>query len=203
MEKLLITEIWTIAQTNHGCVVFLKPLDMDVAVPIIIGQLELHSIIIGKEGTAMPRPLTHDLFVNVFKALDITLKQVEIFNLIDNTFHARLILEGRQIAGNGLLILDSRPSDAIALAVRLKCPIFLNRELVKKMGIPLDYFIEEIEKAASSMRQGRESRQSGHSSQPNQYQELIRQLNRAVEDEEYERAAEIRDILIQLEKKER
>ncbi|MCL2880763.1 MAG: bifunctional nuclease family protein [Treponema sp.] len=191
MEKLMLTEIWTIAQTNHGNVVFLRPKETDIAVPVIIGQLELHSILIGKEGVIPPRPLTHDLLLNIIKRLGIKLRQIEIHSLIDDTFHARLILEGRDYSADKPLIMDSRPSDAIALAVRKKCPIYITAELVKKAGIPLDYFIDEIEKTASGET-------NGDSKQNNQYQNLIRQLNQAVEAEEYERAAEIRDMLIQM-----
>jgi bifunctional DNase/RNase len=183
MEKLLITEIWSIAQTNHGCVVFLRPMKMEVAVPIIVGQLELQSIIIGREGIIMPRPLTHDLLLNVLKQVNIRLRQVEIHSLIDDTFHARLILDG--VSGSNAAV-DCRPSDALALAIRKKCPIYLSGELVKKTGIPLDFFMEEIEKSS----------QQNNDSETSQYHELIRQLNQAVEAEEYERAAEIRDILI-------
>jgi bifunctional DNase/RNase len=188
MEQLLITEIWTIAQTNHGYVVFLRPVETDVAVPVIVGQLELQSIIIGSEGIVMPRPLTHDLLLNIFKRLNITLRQIEIHSLIDDTFHARLILDGKGLSA-GSMAVDCRPSDAIALAVRKKCPIYLTAALVKKTGIPLDYFIDEIEKTSRQTK-------DGEADQSAQYHELIRQLNHAVEAEEYERAAEIRDILI-------
>jgi len=193
MNKMLITEIWTIAQTNHGCVVFLRPVDSEVAVPLIIGQLELQSIIIGKEGVEMPRPLTHDLILNVLKSLDLTLRQVEIHSLVAETFHARLVLEGTDHSESPLS-LDSRPSDAIALAVRAKCPIYISAAVVKKTGIPLDYFLEEIDKAGLSPDDEGEFNESAH------FHGLIRQLNQAIEAEEYEKAAEIRDMLIKIEK---
>ena len=192
MEKMLLTEIWTIAQTSQGCVIFLRPKDSDIAVPVIIGQLELQSILIAKEGISMPRPLTHDLFINLLKRVGMNLRQIEIHSLINDTFHARLVLEGKEISGTKEIIIDSRPSDALALAVRKKCPIYISAELVKKTGIPLDYFMEETEKAADSIQNDEEI------SPAHQHPDLIRQLNQAIEAEEYERAAEIRDILIQL-----
>ena len=191
MEELLLTEIWTVARTNHGCVVFLRPKEHDVAVPLIIGELELHSIVIGREGIPTPRPLTHDLLLNILRHLRVTLRQVEIHSLIDDTFHARLILEARESSARSTLAIDCRPSDAIALAVRKKCPIYLTSKLVKKTGIPLDFFLDQIDETASGQEE---------SAPQIQYRQLVGQLNLAVEAEEYERAAEIRDMLIQLEK---
>jgi len=191
MEELLLAEIWTVARTNHGCVVFLRPKELDIAVPLIIGELELQSIIIAREGISTPRPLTHDLLHNILKRLGVTLRQVEIHSLIGDTFHARLILEGREFSGSKALVIDCRPSDAIALAIRKKRPIYLTVKLIKKTGIPLDYFLDEIEHAASQL-------DDEESAPGTQYQRLIMQLNQAVETENYERAAEIRDMLIQL-----
>jgi bifunctional DNase/RNase len=67
MEEMLISEIWTIAQSSHGNVVLLRPRDTEVAVPIFIGMAELQSILIGKEGVSLPRPMTHDLFFNLLR----------------------------------------------------------------------------------------------------------------------------------------
>ena len=192
MKKMLLAEIWTIAQTNHGCVVFLRPENMDLAVPIIIGKLELQSILIGREGIVLPRPLTHDLVLDVFQSLKITLRQVEIHSLINDTFHARLILDTEKFQSSRPLPIDCRPSDAIALAVREKCPIYLTASIVEKTGIPLEFLMEDIEKTASSPDKDEESGNCAR------YNELIGQLNQAVEAEEYERAAEIRDLLFQL-----
>jgi bifunctional DNase/RNase len=178
MEELLLTEIWTVARTNHGCVVFLRPKEFDVAVPIIIGELELHSIVIGREGIPVPRPLTHDMLLNILRHLRVTLRQVEIHSLIDDTFHARLILEGMESSARNTIAIDCRPSDAIALAVRKKCPIYLTSKLVKKTGIPLDFFLDEIEESTSHAGDEESAPQI-------QYRQLSRQLNRAVEAEEY------------------
>ena len=194
MEKLLITEIWTTADTIHGCIVFLKPKNANAIVPIIMGRHEMQSIIIGREKLKTARPLTHDLLLNILDSLRITLRQIEIHRLIDDTFHARIILDKRHITGGkSVKVIDSRPSDAIALAARKKCPIFITKELLEKAGIPLEYFIEELEKEASL--QGKNEK----SEKPEKYQNLLRQLNKAVEAEEYERAAQIRDILIEME----
>ena len=186
MEEMLNAEIWTIAQTGQGNVVMLRPGEMEVAVPIFIGSLELQSILIGKEGISLPRPITHDLLLSLLRALNLRLLRVEISELKNDTFYARLIITGKEYTDSQPLILDCRPSDALALAVRKKRPILIAAKVVKQTGIPFEYFLEETDKSPPS---------SG-----NKYQDLLKQLNQAVAAEEYEKAAEIRDKLILLQR---
>ena len=186
MDEMLKAEIWTIAQTDNGNVVLLRPEGMEVAVPIFIGTLELQSILIGKEGISLPRPITHDLFLNLLRHVHLSLRHVEIHEIKHDTFYARLILTGKEYTEAEPLILDSRPSDALALAIRKKRSIFLASSVVKQTGIPIEYFFEDAEKKASSS--------------DNKYQDLMKQLNQAVAAEEYEKAAEIRDMILRLEK---
>jgi len=190
MEELLLMEILTLAETDHGCVVFLRPTEQNIVIPLLIGQLELNSIIIGwGGGDPTSRPLTHDLLLSILKQLRVTLRRVEIHSLIDDTFHARLILESKETSARNPLAIDCRPSDALALAVRKKCPIYMSAKLIKKTGMSFDCFLDEIEASASDQ----------HESSPQlQYHHLSTQLNRAIEAEEYERAAEIRDMLLKL-----
>jgi bifunctional DNase/RNase len=184
MRDMFLAEIWSIAQTSQGNAVLLRPQGLEVAVPIFIGQLELQSILIGREGVTLPRPLTHDLFLNMLGRVNLAIKRVEVFELKDNTFHARLIITGGEYTNEKPLVLDSRPSDAFALAVRRRYPIYIAKLVVEQTGIPLDFFIEAMEEAD----------ENGETDAGN-YQTLLDQLNRAVADEEYERAAEIRDLL--------
>lgn len=195
MQKMVNVEIWTIAQTNQGNAVLLRPLGQEIAVPIFIGQLEIQSILIGREGLSLPRPLTHDLFLNLLNNLRLSLERVEVHELKDNTFHARLVINGENFTEENPLVLDSRPSDAFALAVRRRCPILIASTIIKQAGIPLEFFIEAMEDAAeidlpltveNDPLSGIEKRRK-----------LLEQLNQAVEAEEYERAAEIRDMLNQ------
>ena len=188
MEEMLRAEIWTIAQTSHGNVVLLRPKDLEVAVPIFIGLPELQSILIGKEGISMPRPMTHDLFFSLLARVNLSLQRVEIYELKNDTFYARLVLTGKEYTDASALILDSRPSDALALAVRKRRPIFIASRVIEQTGVPLEYFMEETEKTAYSSS--------------DRYQDLLKQLNKAVAAEEYEKAAELRDMLILLEREE-
>jgi bifunctional DNase/RNase len=201
MRDMLLAEIWSIAQTNQGNAVLLRPQGMEIAVPIFIGQLEMQSILIGREGVTLPRPLTHDLFLNMLGRVNLAIKRVEVYELKDNTFHARLIITGGEYTNEKPLVLDSRPSDAFALAVRRRYPIFIAATVVEQAGIPLDFFMEAMEEAGESAavyipNPGvlQDDRETGGTS-VGKYQTLLDQLNRAVAEEEYERAAEIRDLL--------
>jgi len=186
MEKMLQAEIWTVAQTNEGNVVLLRPLDKNIAIPVFVGQLEIQSILIGMESISMPRPLTHDLFLSLLNTLGLTLDRVEIQELKGNTFHARLVISGGKYAVDKPLILDSRPSDGLALATRRKCPIMVSQDILKQTGISMDLFMDMLgtDKKAGITNDKQEKRNL-----------LQRQLNEAVEKEEYEEAARLRDML--------
>ena len=99
--------------------------------PIGIGPLEAQAVALPLQGVRPPRPMTHDVFVEVMDRLGAHLQRVEITALIDSTFHARLLLEQ---AGHEQVI-DIRPSDAIALAVRTKTPIFVGEEVMDRAAI--------------------------------------------------------------------
>ena len=192
MQKMLHAEIWTIAQTKEGSAVLLRPRHKNVAVPIFIGQLEIQSILIGKEGIKLPRPLTHDLFLELIDSQNLTLKRIEIHELKDNTFHARLVISGGVHTDDDPLVLDSRPSDAFGLATRRKCPILVSSDIVEETGIPLDFFVDALDETSPVSRED-------ISPLEDERRLLTDQLNEAVEKEEYERAARIRDMLKNME----
>lgn len=197
MQEFLNAEIWSIAETGEGCAVFLRPRDFETVTPIFIGQLETQSILIGREGISLPRPLTHDLILTMLNRLRLTLERVEIHELKNDTFHARLVISGGNYTGEKPLTLDSRSSDAIALAVRQKCPILIAPSVIEKAGIPLDYFTETM--LDGEAPPGAEKNAPPRSPQAEHRLLLLEQLNRAVASEEYERAAEIRDMIQLLE----
>jgi bifunctional DNase/RNase len=109
-------------------IIILKDVEGKRALPIWIGLFEANAIALEIEKVETPRPMTHDLMVNVLKALEARLTKVIVHDLKDNTFFASLVIEGRR----GELTVDSRPSDAIALAVRCQAPIFVTREVLDK-----------------------------------------------------------------------
>jgi bifunctional DNase/RNase len=114
--------------------------------------------------------------------VNLSIRRVEVYELKDDVFHARLIITGGEYTSENPLILESRPSDALAIAARKKSPVFLAPAVIEQTGVPLDYFIGDLE----------EEPVEKHSS-------LKEQLEQAIAEEEYEQAAEIRDLLKMLE----
>lgn len=190
MKSMVYSEIWSILKTSHGNAILLKPKNIDVAVPIFIGTLEMQSILIGKEGMKLPRPHTHDLFLNMLANVNLSIKRVEVYDLKDDVFHSRLIITGGEYSGENPLILESRPSDAFAIAARKKSPIFIASSVIEQTGIPLDFFISELASAEDEDTLERTR---------SKYARLREQMEQAVAEEEYEQAAEIRDLLRMLE----
>ncbi len=181
---LVEAEVWTVARTDQGNAVLIRPVGGDVAVPIFIGQLEAQSILIGMGNVPMPRPLTHDLFLSVLERMGITIERVEITELKEGTFYAQLILNR-----NGeTVVIDSRPSDSIALAVRDKCPIYISEAVVDEASIAVSAVTDEPAPPAVSKSSKKDSERV----------KLQKALDKAVEEENYEEAARIRDRLREL-----
>jgi bifunctional DNase/RNase len=177
---VLEAEIWGIAEAEDGYMVFIKPLKSEYSVPIFIGQLEAQAILIGFGGISISRPLTADLLNNLIKEADFTLLRTEISDLKDNTFFGSLVIKKPSGAE---MVLDSRPSDALALAVRCKSPIYISERVVKEAGIPIENMTDMVRTDQETKRR------------------LLRaELDEVVATENYERAAEIRDMLNLLEK---
>jgi bifunctional DNase/RNase len=197
-------EIWTIARTEQGNAVLIRPIGQDISIPVFIGQFEAQSILIGYGEVVIPRPLTHDLILNLVRHLGLELSRVELYDLRDGTFYARLILSGKGFPDNRPLIIDSRPSDAFALAVRSKCPVFVSQKVVDEAGLPVDFIINAADGSGPSppafnrgdIRPGK----PGFSEVFARRKALQAELEQAVNAENYERAAELRDILALLEK---
>ena len=116
--------------------------------PIWIGHPEAAAILMRLQDTELPRPMTHDLFTNVLGSLSTSLEHVLVTELRDNTFYAvlHLLAEGREID------VDSRPSDAIALAVRADAPIFAANDLLEANGIELEQEPEDLEEVVEEFK---------------------------------------------------
>jgi len=208
-ETFVEAEIWTVAQTDQGNVVLVRPKGSEIAVPIFIGQLETQSILIGMGGVEVPRPLTHDLLLNLLNALGVLISRVEIHDLREGTFYARLVLvfQSREI------VVDSRPSDAIGLAVRSLCPVFIAESVVEEAGISVNLvtgmrggeaeatlFNEQRSDAASESSEGQTPAAAPMPmSNDERVKSLRAELEEAIAEEDYERAAVIRDKLKELE----
>lgn len=103
--------------------------------PISIGPLEAHAIAAGRAEEKFSRPLTHDLFHSVLQLLDATLARVEITDLKDGVYYAKLVLESRGVEFE----IDARPSDAVALMVRSNAPLFVSRKVLDEGGHHEDF----------------------------------------------------------------
>ena len=178
-------QIWTVARTFLGAAVLLRLEDSETVVPIYIGALEAQSIVYGLAGKEPERPLTHDLIVSTFSQLGIEITRIDITEIRDNTFYARLHIT----QGENAYDIDSRPSDCMALAARIKCPIFVDEDVVSNAGRP----VSEI------TVKGAEGEEPLQAAEPSELETLRTQLQRAVEAENYEEAAAIRDKLRRLE----
>ncbi len=156
------------------------------SLPIVIGEYEAQSIALGLEKIKTPRPITHDLIVSILSRLGAEPKSVLINNLINNTYFALL----RIMADGELIEIDSRPSDALAVAVRLGLPIFVKEEILNDIGLEN----LEVEKELDILKELAEDKSS-------ELEKLKKALDKAVELEDYEKAAEIRDKIKYLENK--
>jgi hypothetical protein len=157
--------------------------------PIVIGSFEAQAIAVATEQMTPNRPLTHDLFKNTLETFNIDLKEVIINNLLDGIFYARLVC-----VHNGEVIeVDSRTSDALALAVRFDCPIYTYEFILDAAGVTLEDEEEdysEMEPAPASR-----GRRRKHSLTELSDDELNKLLEEVLEKENYEKAAQIRDEL--------
>lgn len=158
--------------------------------PIIIGGPEAQSIAIELEKMHPTRPLTHDLFKNFAQAFNIKLNEVVIHKLEEGIFYSSLICEG---ADGEIQNIDSRTSDAIALAVRFNCPIYTFESILASAGILMDEsgaFAEKESFEKKTPKAGRSEKYSEYSTS-----ELKEMLKEAIEEEAYEKASRIRDEL--------
>lgn len=176
----------SVSQTQSGAyALVLAEENGDRRIPIIIGPVEAQSIAIQLEGLHPPRPLTHDLFKNLAKAFQIELVEVIIYKLEEGIFYSELITE----QGGIRIAIDSRTSDAVALALRFRCPIYTTEEIIRKAGIVI-----EIADDLSDAEDDDTPFTMGHTKyEIYSIEELEDMLGDAVKREHYELASEIRD----------
>lgn len=120
-----------IAPPSQLPLLLLKERDGERVLPVGIGPLEAQAIVLPLRGVKPPRPMTHDILVEIVSSLGVHLRRVEIVDLIESTFHARLMVD----AGGQERTYDIRPSDAVALAVRTETPIFVSEDVFDQAGI--------------------------------------------------------------------
>ncbi|HOU03650.1 MAG: hypothetical protein GT600_05150 [Bacteroidales bacterium] len=165
----------------------------DRRIPIIIGGFEAQAIVIKLENLEPPRPLTHDLFKKFADQFNIAIIEVMIDKLEEGVFFSKLVCNN----GEKEYLIDSRTSDAVAIALRFGCPIYINEDILEKAQLtnsPSETELSSPNEAENQVKAG--SKYSSFSDE-----ELYKMIDEAVKTEDYERAASIRDEIEQRKKK--
>ncbi len=152
--------------------------------PIVVGTTEAQAIALQLEGIMPPRPLTHDLMKNLMDSIKVEISRIVINDLRDNTYFAAISVKLKKETYE----IDARPSDAIALALRMQAPIYVDEKVMKKAAV-LDQVASSRSRADNSERPF---------SDIDQLEELNIKLQKAVREERFEDAAKIRDEILEL-----
>ena len=169
---------------SHNYAVVLGEQNGSRRLPIVIGGFEAQAIAVAMERMTPNRPLTHDLFKNALETFEVDVKEVIINNLLDGIFYARLVC----LKGGDVIEIDSRTSDALAMAVRFNCPIYTYEFILDAAGVVLEDTEEEV---PAKRGRGRKPRKAGLNSYS--VNELNKMLDEVLANEDYEQAAKIRD----------
>lgn len=157
--------------------------------PIVIGDNEAQSIALGLEGNRPSRPLTHDLFKKFAENYGVEIIEVVITRFLEGVFYAMLVCK----QGEEIIMIDARPSDAVALAVRFDCPISVYENVMNEAGIEMD----ELEKTDTTVQtEPEEVVEDNLNNFDNlSVEQLKKLLQLAIDEENYEKAAELRDLI--------
>jgi len=175
---------------SHNYAVVLGEQDGVRRLPIVIGGFEAQAIAVAMERMTPNRPLTHDLFKDTLETFDVKLKEVVINNLLDGIFYARLICskDGEEIE------IDSRTSDALAMAVRFECPVYTYEFILDAAGVILEDNDDSLESTSQPVKKQTKKEVKGVVGLAgNTMEELESMLSEVLGNEDYEKAAEIRD----------
>ncbi|MCF8300083.1 MAG: DUF151 domain-containing protein [Haliscomenobacter sp.] len=189
IELRIVALSHSVSQSNNYAVVLGEMIGLR-RIPIVIGSFEAQAIAVAMEKMTPNRPLTHDLFKQTLEAFKVEIKEIIINNLLDGIFYARLICERE----GEIIELDSRTSDAIALAVRFQCPIFTYEFIIDTAGVELDESTQtEIEEESDDEMDEKPGNDKQSSLSTYSLESLQNMLLQVLEEENYEKAATIRD----------
>jgi bifunctional DNase/RNase len=191
-DEIFEVKISDISVTTVGFALIFKPAHFatNEAVPIFIGPLEAYSISNELQGIKNPRPNTHDLMINILNQLGARILRVVINDLVGNIFYATIVLQYE----DRILEIDARPSDSVALALRTGSPIFMHKKVFRESAVILSSDEEEVMPVV-------EEEKENPLKQKSRLEILQEQLQKAIEEENYEEAARIRDEIKQLKQK--
>ena len=189
IELRIVALSHSVSQSNNYAVVLGEMVGLR-RIPIVIGSFEAQAIAVAMEKMTPNRPLTHDLFKQTLEAFKVEIKEIIINNLLDGIFYARLICERE----GEIIELDSRTSDAIALAVRFQCPIFTYEFILDTAGVELDESTQaDIEEESDDEMEEKPGKNKQSSLSTYSLDSLQNMLLQVLEEENYEKAATIRD----------
>jgi len=180
--RFLPAQIWTIAQADEGNAVFIRPDGSNMVLPVYVSEGDIQNILVELTHILAPRPMVHELLLAAIDALQGKLDRVEIYGIRAGSYLCRIVL----VQNGKELKLESRPSDILCLSARVECPVHIDDEVLARNGIPAD---RVTGKADASV---------GVQEPPSVTNFLQKELLSAVEREEYERAAVLRDRLVEL-----
>jgi hypothetical protein len=182
------------SQTQSGAyALILLEENGDRRIPIIIGGFEAQAIVIKLENLDPPRPLTHDLFKKFADEFKIYVTEVMIYKLEEGVFFSKLVCNN----GEKEYSIDSRTSDAVALALRFGCPIFITEDILEKAGITINPSDPDLSQPGEEDIPG----QPGSKYDTYSDDELVKIIDESIKSEDYERAATVRDELEKRKKK--
>ncbi len=183
IELELIALSHSVTQTQNYAVV-LGEIQGKRRLPIVIGGFEAQAIAVVMERMNPNRPLTHDLFKNTLSAYNIDIKEIVINDLIEGIFYSKIICDKE----GDVVEIDSRTSDALAMAVRFNCPIYTYEFIMEGAGVIMD----DLEDNTSTVeKKGFPSKLVSYEKYSSE--ELNKMLAKVINDEDYEKAAKIRD----------
>jgi len=184
--------------------VLLKEKNGNKKLIMVIGYHDAQSIAVSLEGHYTTRPLTHDLFLQVCKTFNVNLLEVEITDLKEGIYYAKLVCK----KGDLIVDFDSRSSDAIALALRFNCPIYIKEKILNNVNIDessskqtIEEFEEELEEELRELENINFDEIIKDENENLSINELQEKLQEALQDEDYEKAAKLRDEIEKRSKK--
>lgn len=182
----IVRLIHSAAKTSNYAVVLGETEGSKRHLPIMIGSFEAQAIVVALEQMVPNRPFTHDLFKNTLESFNIDIKEVVINNVLDGVYYATLVC----VKEGEVLEIDSRTSDAIALAVRFECPIYTYEFILDAAGMALED-IDQVNTTQPPVLQATKPKEKSLSSFS--LEDLDKLLNKVLAEENYEKAAVIRD----------
>ncbi len=206
---MIEAKVHSLAITDKGFVVMLRPINSERVIPIFIDYLQAQSMATALFNYKMGRPLTHDLINSIFKNCNIRLVNIIIDNVHSDTYYSKLVIDHN---GKNIFI-DARPSDAIALALRFQASIFVEEHVIEKAGMILEdngeknkevmengipYNYQVFDKEISPENAKNDMKPNNNENSFKTKEEIQKLLEQAVKEERYEDAAKYRDELNKL-----